>query len=82
MEDLLNMIKEIIKSCDDLGPSIDPDEIKVEHSFRANLGFDSLALMTMAYEIQEKIPELDEMAIVDWLTVQDCLDTLKQLDKK
>ncbi len=77
--DPLNVIKEIIEQNEDLEIQIPTAEIQPEHEYRGDLGLDSLGLMTLAFELQEKYPQLDETAIADWTTVQDSINTLNEL---
>jgi len=51
---------------------IAPQAITATTRFKEDLGFDSMAVMSLAYELQEIYPELDEMAIASWVTVGDC----------
>jgi acyl carrier protein len=77
--DPLKVIQEIIEVNDDLEIQISASEIKPEHEYRTDLGLDSLGLMTLAFELQEKYPDLDETAIADWITVGDSIKTLNEL---
>lgn len=73
MSKVLETVIGIIKDNEDLNPKVSTDEIKLEHDFKVDLGFDSLALMSLVYELQEVYPELDEMVIADWTKVEDCV---------
>jgi len=81
----MNMIFEkvlsVIEKCEDLNPKVNLKEIRQEMEFKADLGFDSLALMSLVYELQEAYPELDEMAIADWSTIDDCVKHLERLKR-
>lgn len=77
--DSLQLIQNILENNEDLEIQLKPFEIKPEHEYRADLGLDSLGLMTLAFELQEKYPDLDETAIADWRTVGDSMETLKKL---
>lgn len=75
----LKVIQEILEQNEDLEIQIPISEIKPEHEFRSDLGLDSLGLMTLAFELQEKYSSLDETAIADWTTVEDSIKTLESL---
>jgi acyl carrier protein len=79
IKDHFEILKQVISDCEDLNPRVKTADLKPEHLFQENLGLDSLALMTLAYELQEHYPDLDETSIIEWNKIQDCLDTLKKL---
>lgn len=70
-------IVSIIERCDDLDPLLPVDSITPETHFQEDLGFDSLALMSILYELQEAYPGLDETEINDWHRVKNCVASLK-----
>ncbi len=63
MEETLKKITDIIAKNDDLNSDISPELIQLNHSFKHDLCFDSISLMSLAYELQEEYPDLDEMSI-------------------
>ena len=71
--ELLEKIKSILKENEDLSILIPVDELKEESVFAADLGLDSLGLMSLVYEIQEDYPDLDESLMADWQTVSDLI---------
>lgn len=73
----MEALKKIFSECEDLEIQVSSSEILPTHRFREDLGMDSLGLMTLAYELQEYFPELDETSIANWNTLQDCLSTLQ-----
>ncbi|MCO4793042.1 MAG: hypothetical protein KC493_04980 [Bacteriovoracaceae bacterium] len=77
--DILEVIRNILQESEDLVTQVKPDEVKPEHEYRNDLGLDSLGLMTLAFELQEKYPELDETVIAEWKTVGDSIETIKKL---
>jgi acyl carrier protein len=72
MDHVLSLIIEILSRTPDLRTRIPPSDITLRTRFKEDLGFDSLALMSLAFELQEHYPELDEMQIATWVTVEDC----------
>jgi acyl carrier protein len=82
MEEVFDQVLKVINDSEDLNPKIDVSEIKIEMDFKADLGFDSLALMSLVYELQEIYPDLDEMEIAGWQTVLDCTKYISENCKK
>ena len=79
MDKFLQEIQDVFSSCEDLFINIEIKEIKISHRFKDDLGIDSLGLMTFTYDLQEKFPSLDEMSMSDWITIEDCINSLKDL---
>lgn len=73
---VLELIVTILSRTPDLRTRIPPSEIRLGTRFKEDLGFDSLALMSLAFELQEHYPELDETSIATWMTVEDCARAL------
>jgi acyl carrier protein len=82
-EDVLAAIVEILSTTKDLRPrtartpGAPAVAITLLTRFREDLGFDSLALMSLAFELQERYPDLDELAVATWLTVGDCARSVR-----
>lgn len=76
-EEALAAIVQILTTSKDLRARISGDQITAATRFKEDLGFDSLALMSLAFELQEQWPELDEMSIATWITVGDCARSLR-----
>ncbi|MBL6988184.1 MAG: acyl carrier protein [Bacteriovoracaceae bacterium] len=79
MPEILKKVIEVIEDNEDLNPKISISEITFASRFKEDLGFDSLALMSLVYELQEFYPDLDEMVISQWSTLQDCTEHLTKL---
>jgi len=73
----LELIKAIIKSSDDLNPRIAIDEVTMTSKFSDDMGFDSMAMMSLIYELQEKYPDLDETKAIEMRSVETLLTLLK-----
>jgi acyl carrier protein len=76
---ILRRVVTIIGDNPDYRPRVPVAQITLATRFRDDLGFDSLAMMALAYELQESYPDLDEMAIASWTTVEDCVNHLRSL---
>ena len=73
VDSTLQTIVAILSRNVDFRPRIALARITPDTRFREDLGFDSIALMSLAFELQEIYPTLDEMAIATWTTVGDCV---------
>jgi acyl carrier protein len=76
---VLLRIREIIGGNRDYRLRMSPEDVTMDTRFREDLGFDSIALMSLVYELQETYPELDELIIAKWRTVSDCVRTVEGL---
>ena len=72
------MLKNIIRSNEDLQPRCSVDEISSETKFSEDMGFDSMAMMSLVYELQDSYPDLDESEVVGIGTVEGLLKVLKK----
>ena len=75
-EKFLEIIKNIIKENEDLEPRIKLQNITLNTSLGNDLGFDSLGVMSVVYELQEIFPDLDENLMNDWKTIKDIFDSV------
>lgn len=73
---VLEEIRTIVAQDDDFRPRMDPGAIMLTTRFKEDLGFDSIALMSLAFGLQEAHPDLDETAIAGWVTVADCVTSV------
>lgn len=80
-ENIFKQIIEIIKDSEDLDPLVTLKEIKPDTRYREDLGFDSLALMAIIYELQELYPQLDETIIDQWIRIEDTIKTVLKNDQ-
>ena len=79
---ILNEIKKIIASAEELQTSIALGDITETYLVYDDLGYDSMALMTLAYELQETHEHIDEMAINNWKTISDVINDVLQTKTK
>lgn len=77
MAQSLEHFRRIILEAEDLDCLLAPEAIAPESHLKNDLGFDSIALMSIVYELQEIYEDLDESHMADWKTVQDVLDECK-----
>jgi acyl carrier protein len=75
---MFDLIIKIIGESEDLEPLIPLADIKPETLIQEDLGFDSLALMSIVYELQEIYEDLDETEMANWNTISDIADKLKE----
>ena len=73
----IELLKNIIRENEDLSPRINVDDIGPETKFSEDMGFDSMAMMSLVYELQDKFPDLDETEVVGIETVEALLKVLK-----
>jgi acyl carrier protein len=78
----LERILAILSAGADYRPRIPPSAVGPETRFKEDLGLDSLALMSLAAELDEHYEGLDEMEIARWITVADCTRYLDGLSRR
>ena len=74
----VELIKNILISNPDLKPKIEIASIVESTRFREDLGFDSLAMACLFYELAQTYSHLDESEIIKWETVADCIKHLRK----
>lgn len=72
----LTQIKTVLANISDLKPKIPVGKISEETRFREDLGFDSLAMASLFYELQDMYPDLDEAQVNQWKKVSDCMKSI------
>jgi len=77
---LFDLIIKIIGSNEDLEPLIPVADIKSDTKIQEDLGFDSLALMSIVYELQETYEDLDETEMANWSTISDIVKKLQEYE--
>jgi acyl carrier protein len=77
-EELLNKMLTIIEEHEDLEPLLAPEDLKLESELKADLGFDSIALMSLVYELEELYPNFDGTSLYKWNTLGDIVDDLSK----
>ena len=75
----LELVKKILEGNPDLEPKIPVASITPETRFREDLGFDSLAMVSLLYELQETLPHLEETVIIKWNKISDCIQSMKNI---
>lgn len=78
MSSEVDLIKRLLLSNPDLKPKVSIESITESTRFRGDMGFDSLALASLFYELQETYPHIDESDMQKWETVADCIKFLRQ----
>ena len=78
-EELLNKMLTIIEEHEDLEPLLPLEDLKFESELKEDLGFDSIALMSLVYELQELYPSFDVTNIYNWNTLEDIVDDLSKV---
>jgi len=78
-QEIFTFIKSIITDNEDITTFIPNEEIKVEHRLVEDLGLDSMNLMSIVYELQEKFESLDESGISHWKTLLDLIKAIQEL---
>jgi acyl carrier protein len=75
-EELFDKMIAIIDEHEDLEPLLPVEDLKFESELKADLGFDSIGLMSLVYELQELYPDFDGTSIYQWNTLGDIVDDL------
>lgn len=76
MQQALNTIKTILAEIPDMKPKIPVAQITLETRFRQDMGFDSLAMASLYYELEERYPHLQEADMRNWMQVKDCAQSI------
>ncbi len=77
---LFDLIVKIIGSNEDLEPLIPVSDIKPDTKIQEDLGFDSLAMMSIVYELQEIYEDLDETEMANWNLISDIVKKLQEYE--
>ena len=77
-EELLDKMIMIIEEHEDLEPLLPIEDLKFGSELKADLGFDSIALMSLVYELEELYPNFDGTSIYKWNTLGDIVDDLSK----
>ena len=78
-EELLDKMITIIDEHEDLEPFLPLEDLKLESELKADLGFDSIALMSLVYELQELYPNFDGTSLYKWNSLGDIVDDLSKV---
>ena len=78
-EELLDKMITIIEEHEDLEPLLPPEDLRFESELKEDIGFDSIALMSLVYELQELYPDFDGTSIYKWNTLGDIVDDLSKV---
>ncbi len=70
----------ILSRSDDFRSKVPPTSITGSMRFREDLGLDSLALLSLLYELQETHPGLLESELGSWTTVDDVVRSVERAD--
>lgn len=73
----LEKIKSILFECEDLKPLIPVNQITLKTRLQEDLGYDSLAKMSLLYELQTVKADLDESLIMKWTYIEDIIKDLE-----
>ena len=77
-EKVLNRMITIIEEHEDLEPLLPLEDLKFDSELKEDIGFDSIALMSLVYELQELYPDFDGTSIYKWNTLGDIVDDLSK----
>ena len=72
-------MRTIIAEHEDLDPLLPIEDLKFESTLKEDLGFDSIALMALVYELQELYPGLAVENLYEWDTLGDIVDDLSNV---
>ena len=75
-EELLDKMITVIEEHEDLELLLPLEDLKFESELKADLGFDSIGLMSLVYELQELYPDFDGTNIYKWNTLGDIVEDL------
>jgi acyl carrier protein len=75
-DEAFQLLRQIFKSTPDLRLRQPIDSLQTTHRFKQDLGFDSLAVISLLIELQDRFPHLTEADAAKWKTLGDCLESL------
>ncbi len=75
-DEAFNLLRKILSSVPDLRLRHPVDSLQSTHRFRQDLGFDSLAIISLLIELQDHFPQLTEMDAAKWKTLGDCVESI------
>jgi acyl carrier protein len=75
-ESILQKIKELLQKTPDMKPKMPIEKISLDSRFRQDLGFDSLAMASLFYELQDLYPHLEESQVKNWQAMSDCIESI------
>ena len=78
---LLEKMITIIDEHEDLEPLLPIEDLTFESVLKEDIGFDSIALMSLVYELQELYPDFDGTSIYRWNTLGDIVDDLSKFSE-
>jgi acyl carrier protein len=74
----LKDIQDILMTVSDLKPKLPIENLIETTRFQQDMGFDSLAMASFFYELEEKYPNLTELDVRNWKTIEDCLKSINK----
>ena len=77
-EEFLNKMLTIIEDHEDIEPLLSMEDLRFDSELKEDLGFDSIALMSLIYELQELYPTFDITNMYKWNTLGDIVDDLSK----
>ncbi len=77
----LKILIDIISKNSDLEPKILPSLINEGSCLETDLGFDSIARMSILFELQEKFGDMHESEISHWKKISDIINSISRFDK-
>jgi acyl carrier protein len=75
-QEAFQVIVDILKNTPDLRSKIPLEKLQPTTSLRKEMGFDSLAVATLFYELQDRYPSLKEETAARWQTLGDCANEI------
>ena len=79
-EELLDKMITIIDEHEDLEPLLPREDLNFESKLKEDLGFDSIALMSLVYELEELYPNFDGTSLYKWNSLGDIVDDLSKFN--
>jgi acyl carrier protein len=80
-EEILDKMITVIEEHEDLEPLLPIEDLKFESELKEDIGFDSIALMSLVYELQELYPNFEGTSIYKWNTLGDIVDDLSNFSE-
>jgi acyl carrier protein len=77
-DEFFNKMLTIIDNHEDIDPLLPIKDFRIDSELKEDLGFDSIALMSLVYELQELHPNFDITNMYKWNTLGDIVDDLSK----
>ncbi|HVK61276.1 MAG TPA: acyl carrier protein [Bdellovibrionales bacterium] len=69
-------LKSILSAVPDIKLRLPVSELRLDHSLKRDLGFDSIVLFSVFMELEGAFPHITEAEAAQWQTIGDCVQSM------